>query len=503
MSIHELEKRYGIKDSYMLFSALFLLALSLAIFIRPFFDIYNLVRLYQSYGLSLSIPVFLLFCVSMIISLTILVVKYFLSIRQQLVDTIVRTKQSPSEKASIYLTFQKLIKDIEHLKTEQKLLKHINFRYDPMSDDISGKVRKYEKRPLIIISRGLVKHYSKEPRQALAIISHELSHVELDDIRFTNVIRWMLRLYLYVFTLSSLALFLIYLIGVDKFLEGGYLTEQVVGGPFRILAPYGVVASVLLASYMYAHYYLVRREHLHDYRAIEILKNSQPLIEIFQNRKLNKANNSWRDRTLQYLKYFIRFHPTPSSRLNYILNKDPLRVDTLVYPAITGIVLAHLAPVIYVFIDSYFSASESFINLFNTGILAIITFVILRSDVSRFSVRFLEGKIPVLQILKYAFVVSTSSILSIFFVVILLGITRLDLSLEINSIAHILSGGLASFIYYSVLLFFLSSWQSRRINNTLNEPTAKNNEALFFVIGSAITIFLSVIHLLLRHALLP
>jgi len=170
---------------------------------------------------------------------------------------------------------------------------------------------------------------------------------------------------------------------------------------------------------VFYHEYLVGREYLHDLRAAELIGDPQPMLRLLRSFAVHDRAASTANRAGRFVRYFFQFHPTPTQRLRSLVSLDPFRSYAVVYPVLAGAYLA-LVPIQ---LDLLFSdlqrgnprgaVSTYSINItYTASVLSI--FLLLRTEVSRFTVDLIRRSRRVWQYPLFCVLLSIGSLAAVF-----------------------------------------------------------------------------------------
>jgi Zn-dependent protease with chaperone function len=277
----------------------------------------------------------------------------------------------------------------------RQVLKHsqitdtVHLRYLPWSDDPNAHVTKRSGTFYVTLTRGLARLYQTHPLQAESIVSHEISHIEADDIRFTNATR------------DGAEAALILILGMNAVLLAVYLVQLLVfkssDNGLPVAGAIITSATAPIAGFFYYREYLLGREYVHDLRAVQLMHTAKPMGEYLSTLEAaNKRSGFWPKLILQ-IRHFRAFHPTPTARLHNLSRLDPYRGWGVITPIFAGMFLA-LLPIQLALARSAISFPIMWLKVSEWVLLAIATFLLVRSDLSRLSVYIIQRNRVALRI---------------------------------------------------------------------------------------------------------
>jgi Zn-dependent protease with chaperone function len=299
----------------------------------------------------------------------------------------------------------KFLEWAEGLLRRSELNRRVELRYLPWRDDANAYVTKQRDVFFITVTRGLVKLYEISPQQAEAIVSHEISHIEADDIRFTNVAREGAEIAIVIIAGMNAALLVVYLVQVLVFgnsdnglpVAGALLTSAI--------APIG--------GLVYYREYLLGREFMHDLRAVQLMNLSAPMEAYLSRLKTGGGCQSLWSRIRLLFQHFRAFHPTPDARLRNLSRLDPYRGWGFITPIFAGAFLA-LLPIQLALARAALQFPEEWLKMGEWGLLAVTTVLLLKSDLSRLSVYTIHRDRVAIRIPAFFVLVLLGSFLAVF-----------------------------------------------------------------------------------------
>jgi len=275
----------------------------------------------------------------------------------------------------------KFLEFVHGLLAQTDIHSAVELRYLPWGSEPNAFVTKRHNSFFITVTRGLVMLFETAPEQAEAILNHEVSHIQADDIRFTNVAREGAGIAFLIIVGLNFALLLVYLVQVLVFgnsenglpVAGALLTSAI--------APIG--------GFLYYREYLLGREFVHDLRAAQLMNSPVPLSQYLSGLRLSGDHQSLWSRFTLVLKHFRAFHPTPGARLKNLVRLDPYRAWGFVTPILAGAFLA-LLPIQLALASAALGFPKEWQKVAEWVLLAVTTLLLLKSDFSRLAVYLIQ-----------------------------------------------------------------------------------------------------------------
>jgi Zn-dependent protease with chaperone function len=337
----------------------------------------------------------------------------------------------------------------------------VELRYLPWGNEPNAFVTKRHDIFFITVTRGLVMLSETAPEQAEAILSHEVSHIQADDIRFTNVARDGAGIALLIIAGLNLALLLVYVVQVLVF--GNSQNALPVAGALltSAIAPIG--------GFLYYREYLFGREFVHDLRAVQLMNSPMPLSQYLSGLKLSGEHQSLWSRFMLLLKHFRAFHPTPEARLQNLVRLDPYRAWGLITPILAGAFLA-LLPIQLALASAALGFPKEWQKVAEWVLLAVTTLLLLKSDFSRLAVYLIQRDRVAFRIPMFFALVLFGSFLAVFPFIALSSAVRgrpllASLLYTSNGVVWTAIGyvGAAAYLAYAWGVYFLSQPRSFRL----------------------------------------
>lgn len=285
----------------------------------------------------------------------------------------------------------------------------VELRYDFTSELANARVSKRKDQFFITATRGLWRLSSREPETARSILAHEISHIEMDDIRRTALLKAAAPLAFLILLGANLVALTVYAV---RHFEFYWLDEEM---QFLGLITASLVPS--FAMFLFYQEYLIGRELLHDLRAIQLTDDTVHLSNYFRTLADTDARLSLQRRLWRRVRHLINFHPTPRQRLHNLRHLDLYRNQSVFYPLLAGAFLA-LLPIEIGWVMSDLGHYERwvFVSRLDYPITwtweVINLFVLLRTDISRLSIDAIRRTPQVARFLSFCCLVAFGALLA-------------------------------------------------------------------------------------------
>lgn len=260
------------------------------------------------------------------------------------------------------------------------------------------------------------------PNAFEAMLGHEVSHLELSETRLEIRARRAVVLHFRILV-WSVAIFCLVLGFIDRRgigsrpAHGGFvpvfdgaiyagLTSQ-----FAVL----VLSSALV--FVYSYFFVVRREHIHDFRGSQ-LAGTDALADVFADRRPTKFP------PFDRLADFFTLHPNPSARAQVIRSRDLILLSAVLYP----LVVSGLQPLTLLLAAGwrdFFGISREVWNVGLTFASGLFLYAVLRADLARLGLGLLlDARRYALLVPLYALVAGLATQVPRIVLEILFGIRR-------------------------------------------------------------------------------
>lgn len=369
-----------------------------------------------------------------------------------------RGLQDPARQGLSMLQNQKfagLLDEVKALCARIGLQADIQFHYNPFENDVNAQVFKKRSTFYVNVSRGLWKLYQRDKAVCLSIIAHELSHVELNDIRFSNLFRWCLNAYLIVF--AWLLAYVLFILNLDKFF-GEWAWEMPLTSVF---GPMLMSLSGLLGAYIYSYYFLIQRELIHDIRAIQIMEDAEGLITWFKGVSVATTYRSIAARTRHLLLYFFGYHPFPKARLVAVSEKHPYLINYYIFPFVSGVLVLVVPQLVRIILQDFDLLSPALDAAISLVLPTLLTYLLLQSDFGRLGMLMLKRKLRLLPATLYIFLLTLGSFAAVFPVIIARyvgqGFDREKFAAAVEHALDAAAGSLVVYLVYFMALPYLNA----------------------------------------------
>ncbi len=292
---------------------------------------------------------------------------------------------------------------VDSLLKSAALRRSVELRYLPWRSDPNAHVRRIGDRFSLTLTRGLVVLHRSRSEQAEAVLNHEISHMQADDVRFTNLVRQG----------SSLALVVI--LAVNALILTIYLVKRVLlndlGNGLAIAGAMLVSLTAPLAGLLYYREYLLGREFMHDLRAVQLMSSAEPMKAYLRTLVEQSPKAGLLASFHDFRKHFQAFHPTPTQRLRNLELLDPFRDWSVVAPFFAGAFLA-LLPIELGLLCAALDQRDLQRPL-EWVTLVFSTVLLLRSDFSRLAIYAILREKAIVRVLRFLLLVLIGSLISV------------------------------------------------------------------------------------------
>jgi hypothetical protein len=277
----------------------------------------------------------------------------------------------------------------------------------------------------IVVGLEQRKALRQDPDAFGALLGHEISHLELAATRIET---WVRRLtFLHLRILGWLTLVFVVVLGfIDR--RGVGSSPALAGfNPVFDLSLYGQLSSqatVLALSaavvFVYAYFFVVRREHAHDFRGSQLGATGALAERVFTSR----AGETASARTKRAITDFAGLHPSTAARQQVLARQDFVLLSAVLYPAI----IAAIQPLGLLLTAGWRTVFGIETQLWNLGLTAgagLLLYMALRADIVRLGIGLLlHPRRYVLQVPLYAAVAGIATQVPRFALEFLFGLRR-------------------------------------------------------------------------------
>lgn len=234
----------------------------------------------------------------------------------------------------------------------------------------------------IVVGLDQRAYQRREPASFAAMLGHEVSHLELATTRGEIGTRRAVALHFRIFGWLCL-IFLLVLGFIDR---RGIGSAPALGGfvPIfdgtiyvQLVSQFAVLVLSSAIVFVYSYFFIVRREHFHDFRGSQ-LAESDALTSVFAASRAD----SFPARLVAALKTFFVLHPNPTARYRVLKRHDIILLSAILYPA----VVSGLEPLILLLTAGwrdFFGVARETWNLGLTVAAGLFLYAVLRADLAR------------------------------------------------------------------------------------------------------------------------
>ena len=303
---------------------------------------------------------------------------------------------------------QQFVDCIMVLLTQAELGNSVELCYLPLWLPPNAHVTKRDGKYCLTVTYGLLLLFRQKPDQARAMLLHEISHMQADDVKFTEWTRAGAIFAVLSTIFAGAALLLVYLVRCFVFAETGNELPVVGALATALVAP--------LAAIFYHREYLLGREFSHDLRAVQLAGGTDSLASYLRSVESDQSERHLGGRLTAFLRHFWRFHPTPRQRLRNLENLDPYQSRAVFSPVFVGAFLA-LLPIQIALSISDFKLMGVFLEQWRSVlewlVLVLSTWLLLKSDLGRLAVYLVERNRSGSKILLFFFLLLVGSAVAV------------------------------------------------------------------------------------------
>ncbi|WP_050420532.1 hypothetical protein [Bradyrhizobium tropiciagri] len=289
--------------------------------------------------------------------------------------------ESKLERPATNPSFDAIRSGLARVAARSTLLSPPGLLYTPKNGDaLEARERVKPSGDAVVVGLEQRTRQRDRPSAFEAMLGHEVSHLELAETRLEI---WARRAVLLHFrTLGwSTAIFCLVLGFIDR---RGIGSHPSFGGfvpvfDGTIYAGLSSQFTVLLLSsaivFVYSYYFVVRREHVHDFRGSQ-LAGTDALADVFA------AQRSPAYRPFDASIDFFRLHPNPTARARVIKSRDLILLSAILYP----LVMSGLQPLTLLLTSGwreFFGISRETWNFGLTVASGLFLYAVLRADLAR------------------------------------------------------------------------------------------------------------------------
>ncbi|WP_148291171.1 hypothetical protein, partial [Methylobacterium sp. B1] len=260
-----------------------------------------------------------------------------------------------------------------------------------------------DRRTSVVVGLAGRKTVREDPELFGALLGHEISHLELAGTRAEQTVRRFAMLHLRVLAWLVVVFALVL----------AFKDSRGLGGLFPVLDPQAYLdlssqfaALVLSAAvvFVYAYFFVVRREHGHDFRGSQLAATAA-----LGERGFELPPTSLRGRIGRAVSEFEALHPTAARRKAVVRQRDFLLLSAILYPAIVA-ATQPLTLLMSAGWRTYFGVEPEIWNAWLTPFTGLMLYLVLRADIARLGLGLLlRPRKYILQIPVYATVAALST----------------------------------------------------------------------------------------------
>lgn len=221
-----------------------------------------------------------------------------------------------------------------------------------------------------------------EPAAFAAMLGHEVSHLELAATRLEIGARRAVTLHFRIFG-WLVAIFVLLLAFIDR---RGLSSAPPLAGFVPVFdssiyvqlgSQFAVLALSSLIVFVYSYFFVVRREHIHDFRGSQLAETDR-LAAVFATQR----PDSFMARLATAVKTFFALHPNPVARFRALKRHDFILLSAILYP----LVVSGLQPLILLLTAGWrdlFGVAPERWNLALTVAGGLFLYAMLRADLAR------------------------------------------------------------------------------------------------------------------------
>lgn len=260
------------------------------------------------------------------------------------------------------------------------------------------------------------------PSAFAAMLGHEVSHLELAETRLEIWARRAVVLHFRILA-WAVAIFCLILGFIDR---RGIGSHPSFGGFVPVFdgtiyaglsAQFAVLFLTSAIVFVYAYFFVIRREHIHDFRGSQ-LAGTDVLGEVFADRRPSAFP------PLDPLTDFFTLHPNPYARARAVRTRDMILLSAVLYPLIVS-GLQPLTLLLAAGWRDFFGVSREVWNVGLTFASGLFLYAVLRADLARLGLGLLlDAKRYALLVPLYALVAGLATQVPRIVLEILFGIRR-------------------------------------------------------------------------------
>ncbi len=356
------------------------------------------------------------------------------------------------ERPATHASFEPIVDALDRVSKRSELESSPALLYTP-KNAVALEVRHDRNFPQGAIVVGLHQR-ARQKEQAMAFdaqLGHEVSHLEIRTTAREILVRRGYSLH----TRSLAWVVAVFALTLGFIDPGGLSSDTPYSGfmpVFSSMVYTGLPAQLLvlvltwLIVLIFTHFYLVRREHLHDIRGSQLAGNDSLETQVFDPQSRTAA---WFDPLVD----FFALHPTASQRSAILRRRDVILLSVAFYPFVVVGLQAYI--LLLAGWPSFFAIELVWWNLGLTVFSGCLLYLLLAADLRRLALgTLLRRNAIVWQIPAYAFFAALATQLPRVLLEFVYGVRQGDMINEIVTriLFGLLSGGSNIIITMFVLL---------------------------------------------------
>ncbi|BBQ01251.1 hypothetical protein BSFA1_63790 (plasmid) [Burkholderia sp. SFA1] len=362
------------------------------------------------------------------------------------------------EKPATNASFTAIRRSLERVVGRSTLKRSPELRYSPKDAlALTSRETASGDGQSIVVGLHQRERQGADPDAFEAQLAHEVSHLELAATAIESGVRRAVALHFCV---------LGWLVAVFT-LTLGFVNPRGIGSGFEPvfdarlyfrLIPHALVLAFSTAIvFVYSYFFVVRREHIHDFRGCQLAGNDLLATRIFEAA-------TTRDRFGQGIVDFFRIHPTASARRRVLLTRDLILLSPLLYP----LIVAGIMPTMLLLLAGWRDVFHIDPISWHVGLTiadGVMLFLLLRADIARLGLSVLVRRRYLLLVPLYAITAGVATQIPRLLLEASTGIQKgrsMD-AIARRTIADFMSGGLHVTVMIALTLVLLAYLTGVRI----------------------------------------
>ena len=384
-------------------------------------------------------------------------------------------------------TFDGIRNALAWLSQRSTLTEPPQLRYTPKNAS-ALEVREADKNAKrgVVVGLGQRKRQASDPDAFAAQLGHEVSHLELAATAVETRARSLVVVHFRVLG-WLLFVFLLVVAFIDPRGLGsaprawGFVAVWNPTVYLHMSYQSVVLALSSLIVFVYSYYFVVRREHLHDFRGSQLVGSSVLADRVFA------AKASYASRASAVVD-FLQLHPTVSARRRVIRTRDLILLSVALYPFI----VAGAQPLSMLLLTGWqdvLGLEDHWWNLAVTVAAGVILYLVLCADMVRLGLGALLHRRFLLKVPVYAALAGAATQVSRIIFEFVFGLRKgFPLDVIVDRIwTGVVSGGGKIALMVALVLLAVAYLAAICIAAT-GEQRAGRHSAVFHVVGGAATV---------------